>query len=404
MNRLRPQKPYVFFPPKYSPWLMPLIHWLAEHVFLRRRFKVLQVRARGVDTVAELVRAGHSVLVAPNHADHADPSILLHIGRRYGLKFHFMAAREGFEQGPIQAFVLQRSGAFSVDREGADLAAIKTAMSILQSGQYPLVIFPEGEIWHHQGRLDVLNEGVATIALRAAARLSPGKTGFLVPAAIQIRHADLVRKTFPDRLNRLERRVAWKPRPEMELLDRIYRLGSGLLALKEEEFLGHAQSGSLVERIQRLQEALVTMVEANHPSKPNPASSGVPERIKTLRGLIRKRLTDPACSVSVAEQTALYDDLDTLFVASQLYSYPGQYLREYPTVDRLAETIFKIEEDLFGQGHYVGPRHAEVHFDAPIEVNAFLQERSLDARSGVRPLTQHLRRRIQTLLQGMTAG
>ena len=59
-----------------------------------------------------------------------------------------------------------------MDREGADIASIKTAMSILETGRYPLVIFPEGEIYHHHERLDELNEGVATILLRVAKRLS----------------------------------------------------------------------------------------------------------------------------------------------------------------------------------------------------------------------------------------
>ncbi|MGB0624322.1 MAG: hypothetical protein ACPGLW_05695, partial [Luminiphilus sp.] len=35
----------------------------------------------------------------------------------------------------------------------------------------------------------------------------------------------------------------------------------------------------------------------------------------------------------------LYDDLDTIFVAVQLYSYPGQYLSEDPTHHRIAETL-----------------------------------------------------------------
>jgi len=398
MNILRRQRPYTFHPPKYSPWLMPLIHALAEHWFLRRTFKIRHVKVDGVEAVARLARAGHSVLVAPNHADHADPSLLLTIGRRHDLRFHFMAAREGFERGPIQSFILQRAGAFSVDREGADLAAIKTAMNILQAGRFPLVIFPEGEIWHHHERLDTLNEGVATILLRAAAKLPPGKKGYLVPTAIRIGCAEEVRDTFAERLGRLEERVMWKPRPEMELQERIYRLGSGLVALKEEEFLGRAQSGELVDRIRHLQQVLVARIETRHALPPAPETSTVPDRVKTLRNRIRRRLNESHSPLSGREEAALYDDLDTLFLASQLYSYPGQYLRDKPTVHRVAETLFKLEEDLLGQGRYVGPRQADVRFDEPLDVHQFLQEQSLDSRSGVKPLTQFLSQRVQTLL------
>ena len=393
MNILRPQKPYVFHPPRYSRWLAPVAYRVADFAILRRQFKMRDVRGTGLDRVAGLERDGHSVLVAPNHADHADPSILVHLGRRHRLRFHFMAAREVFERGALQAFVLQRCGVFSVDREGADLAAIKTAMGILQGCRYPLVIFPEGEIWHHHERLDALNEGVATILLRAVAKLAAEQRAYLVPASIHITHDASVERSFSRRLGRLEERVLWKPQPKMAVLERIYRLGRGLLALKEEEFLGRAQQGSLVERIAALRESLVAQVEQRHDVAR--AKSTVPERIKALRGRIRKELLESAAPESTARHAELYDDLDTLYLASQLYSYPGQYLSERPTRDRVAETILKLEEDVLGEGEYVGPRDAQVVFHEPLDVREFLVSRTLNAKSGVRPLTQWLGERIQ---------
>jgi 1-acyl-sn-glycerol-3-phosphate acyltransferase len=139
------------------------------------RFNIRDIKVRGQEHLVRLVKSGHSVLVAPNHADHADPSLLVQAGRRNGIAFHFMAARECFERGWLHRFALQHSGAFSVDREGADLASIRTAMNILRECRHPLVIFPEGEIYHHHEELDLLNEGVATILLRAAEKLAPGE-------------------------------------------------------------------------------------------------------------------------------------------------------------------------------------------------------------------------------------
>ena len=402
MNIPRPQKPYVFHPPKYSPWLMPVLHRVAEHFYMRRKFKIREVRERGIGKVVQRVGEGHSVLVAPNHADHADPSLLLHLGKRHRLPFHFMAAREGFERGRLAAAVLQRCGAFSVDREGADLAAIKMAMSLLQACRYPLVIFPEGEIWHHHESLDALNDGVATILLRAAAKLPEGRKAFLVPAAIRIGHDPGVEQSFSARLSRLEQRVLWKPRPERNAVDRIHRLGAGLLALKEEEHLGRAQTGSLPERIAGLREALVTAMEEKHAVTPD--KPGMPERIKLLRGRLRKHLLDGEAAASPALHAALYDDLDTLYLASQLYSYPGQYLRENPSLDRVAETILKLEEDVLEEEEYVGPRCADVSFDEPVDVAAFLESRSLTVKTGVRPLTQWLGERIQALIDAGTVS
>jgi hypothetical protein len=308
-----------------------------------------------------------------------------------------MAAREGFERGRLRRFVLQRSGAFSVDREGADLAAIRTAMNVLRECRHPLVIFPEGEIYHHHEELDRLNDGVATILLRAAGKLPYGNKGYAIPAAIRISHDPSVADTFSSRLDALERRITWKPRKGVEVVERIYSLGGALLSIKEEEYMGYTRKGPLVERIQHLQRHLVGQAEQRHatPSGGDP----IPTRIKNLRQLIRKELTRDPRIQSQERAESLCDDLDRLFAAQQLYSYPGQYLRSSPTRDRIAETIFKLEEDVAGGGTYPAPRCAEIVFGEPLDVEAFLRTGNLDAKSGVRHLTELLRHRIEALMK-----
>jgi hypothetical protein len=93
----------------------------------------------------------------------------------------------------------------------------------------------------------------------------------------------------------------------------------------------------------------------------------------------------------------LYDELEQLFLAQQLYSYPGQYLRRSPTLDRIAETILKLEEDVLELEHYPAPRRAEVIFGEPIDVLEELRAKNLKAKTGVRPMTELLRERIQGL-------
>ncbi|NQU97155.1 MAG: 1-acyl-sn-glycerol-3-phosphate acyltransferase, partial [Chloroflexi bacterium] len=197
MNIFKPQKPYHFYPPRYRPYLAPLLAQFSRSM-MRCKFKVREVHVEGLGEVARLAAAGQSLLIAPNHADHADPHVLLYAGRKGGMAFHFMAAREGFEKSRLAAFTLQRMGAFSVDREGADIAAVKTAMQIMGQGVHPLVIFPEGEIYHHHERLDDLNEGVATILLRASTKVPPGRMCYAVPTAIRYVYDPEVSKTFSE--------------------------------------------------------------------------------------------------------------------------------------------------------------------------------------------------------------
>ncbi|HKX60897.1 MAG TPA: lysophospholipid acyltransferase family protein [Verrucomicrobiae bacterium] len=396
MNIFRPQRPYEFCPPRYAWWFRPVLH-LVSAWMLSRKFKVRRVTVHGEEALARLVRERQSVLVTPNHADHADPQLLVHVGRRNGFAFHFMAAREGFERSRLNRFVLQRSGAFSVDREGADLASIKTAMNILRECRHPLVIFPEGEIYHHHEELDALNDGVATILLRAAEKLPDGQKSYAVPAAIRIKHDPSVAATFSSRLDELEKRITWKPRSRMEVVERIYGLGGALLSIKEEEFMGQSQKGTLVERIQNLQRFLVEQAERRHGLEPG--NEAVPSRIRTLRRIIRKELTAGGNPLPPGRAEELYDDLDRVFVAQQLYSYPGQYLRQNPTMDRVAETILKLEEDVLEQQNYPGPRRAEVGFGEPIDVGEFIQAGRLNFKTGVQPMTALLRQRIQELMK-----
>lgn len=396
MNLFKPQKPYRFYPPKYRAYLAPLLGALSRHMMMRRQFNVRRVQVDGLDAVARLAADGQSLLLAPNHADHADPHVLLYAGRQRNMAFHFMAAREGFEKSRLAAFTLQRMGAFSVDREGADIAAIKTAMQIVEQGVHPLVIFPEGEIYHHHERLDDLNEGVATILLRASAKVPEGRRCYVVPTAIRYAYDARVPETFSERLDRLESRIGWKPRPELDTVERIYRLGRGLLALKEEEFLGGAHTGELVQRITTLQSELVAMIEAQH--EIDPGTGTIPARIRKLRGHIRKQLAETGDTVAPKRERELYDHLDTAFVAAQLYSYPGRYLREQPTPNRIAETLLKLEEDVLGEGSYPVPQDAALRFGEPIDVATFLAERDLTIKTAVRPVTEHLSNRIQSML------
>ena len=352
--------------------------------------------------MTELCAQGHNVLVAPNHADHADPHTMAHVGRRYGLPFHFMTAREVFEkQGTMGSWALQRMGAFSVDREGADLSAIKTAMALLKEGRHPLVIFPEGEIYHHHERLAPLNEGVATILLRSM-KGQEDKWSYLVPAALRYTYDEGVESTYSERLSRLEERITWKPREGSDPVDRIYRLGSGLLAIKEVEFLGTSRPGELVERIVDLQHALVGRIESAHYGEEREGT--IPERVKALRSTIRRELNDETLEeTKLQRERELYDDLDTLFVAVQLYSYPGQYLRESPTLHRIAETLVKLEEDVLGEGSYPTPRTVTVRFGKPVGVRSFLEQRGLTVKKAVAPLTELLADGIQSMLEELTS-
>ena len=396
MRRLRNDLPYRFRPPVHGSWVRPLGLLVNRCVHLGRKYRIARIDDTGFGRVRALLAESHPVLLAPNHSDHSDPHVLLEIGRRHDLQPYFMGAREIFESDPVAGWSLQQMGVFSVDRDGPDLSAVKTAIQLLDSGKQPLVMFPEGEIYHHHRRLDPLNEGVASILLKVAAKLAPPRKAFLVPVAMRFFHDPSVEATFRDRLSKLEDRIGWLPKPDMPTDERIRRLATGVLALKETEALGRANTGGIHERLEQLCEDLLGEVETRYPR--DARANTPPERVRALRYRIRRRLLDQENPPSPEERAVLLDDLDRAFTALQAHSYIGDYLDADDTLDRRAETIMKLEEDLFGFPNYPVDRRAEVTAGEPIPVNDLLDSGALPAKGGAQALTAMLEERLIGML------
>ena len=397
MRRLRNDLPYTFRPPQMRGWLRPLGLLVNRRIHLARKYRIETIRDEGFEAVRELSDAGHSLMLAPNHSDHSDPHVIMELASRHGMRPYFMGAREIFEVSPGAGWALQSMGVFSVDRDGPDLSAIKTSISLLERGTDPLVIFPEGEIYHHHRRLDPLNEGVASILLKAATRLTESKRAFLVPVGLRFFHDPSVEATFRDRLSRLEDRIGWTPKPAMPLDQRVIRLATGVLALKETEYLGRAGTGVIQERLSQLCENMLATVEARYPRDAKAATP--PERVRALRYRIRRRLLDAEKPPSPAEREILLDDLDRVFTALQAHSYIGDYLSGDPTLDRRAEMIMKLEEDLLGFPIYPSARTARVTAGEPIPVSDMLDSGAVPAKGGALQLTGMLEKRLGELLR-----
>ncbi len=397
MRRLRNDLPYTFRPPRMKHWLRPLALAINRKFHLARKYRIESIHDEGFESIRELSEAGHSIILAPNHSDHSDPHVIMELASRHRLKPYFMGAREIFEISPLAAWSLQSMGVFSVDRDGPDLSSIKTALSLLERGTDLLVMFPEGEIYHHHRRLDPLNEGVASILLKAAGRLADGKKAFIVPVGLRFFHDPSVEVTFCERLSRLEDRIGWLPKPAMPVDTRIQRLGTGILALKETEYLGHAGIGDVHARLTQLCENLLVLVELRYPRDAKAVTP--PERVRALRYRIRRRLLDLDQAPAPEEKEALLDDLDRVFTALQAHSYIGDYLLSDPTLDRRAETILKLEEDLLGFPTYPVARIARVTAGQPISVTDLLASGELPAKGGAAKLTDLLESRLAGLLQ-----
>ena len=384
-----------FWPPKVSDLWTRLLEPLRRH-YLHSFYGITTVSITGQENLAA-IKDGDGLLFAPNHSHDSDPHVMMDVGKQLNRQLYFMAAWQVFlAHKGIDGWVMQRFGAFSVDREGCDRRAIRQATELLTTGQW-LVVFPEGEIYHTNERLTPLREGVAFMAITAQRDLeksAAGKTIWVVPTAISYRYEEDITPRLEQSVTELEKRFMITAAGRT-LPDRIVHLGETLLTIKEKEKLDGAASsnGDLPTRLSRLISSLLERLETKHLNKTTPNDS-VPVRVKALRRHLLEHMCDAAADEKLRREA--HDDLEDLHLVLQLYSYPGDYITSKPTVERMAETVEKFEEDCNGVASPKGKRSATVKLGPPIDVRPFLSGRP---RAASAELTANLEESLRSLMR-----
>jgi 1-acyl-sn-glycerol-3-phosphate acyltransferase len=396
MQNIVIDKPYVPVPP-HRGRIWPKILTLYLPRLLRRKFGVVQVDCANAERLAQSIAAGHGVLVTPNHCRDEDPLVLGMLSRKVRSPFFILASWHVFMQDRMQSFLLRRAGAFSIYREGIDRAAVNTAVEILESAQRPLVIFPEGHISRTNDRLNDLMEGTALIARSAAkkrAKLQPAGKVVVHPVAVRYRFGGDAPTAVSSVLDEIETRLTWRKQEKLALVDRLYRTGGALLALKELEYLGEARGGDVATRLTNLIDAILLPLEQQWLG--GKQSDTVPARVKRLRSEILPDMTKD--QIDESERQRRWLQLADLYLAQQLFHYPPDYVRSNPTPERLLETVERFEEDLTDRVRLHGPIHAQITVGEAIEVSP-----AREGRGGGDPLMLQIEKQLRTML-GLETG
>lgn len=389
MDLVVSDKPYVPVPPYRGTWWPYLLNAYIPR-YLRSRFGLTTVDVVGAEKLKASITAGHGVLVTPNHCRDEDPFVLSSLARRVGQPFFILASAHLFMGNRLQAFVLRRAGAFSIYREGMDKQAVQTSIDILEKAERPLVIFPEGHISRTNHRLTPMLEGTSLIARQAAKRRSKDDLKVVVhPVAIRYRFLFDAEAAAAGMLDTIEQRLTWRPSRELPLLERLRKVGAGLLALKELEYLGGTREGAIAERIDRLIDALLTPLEAEW--NRGLSDGHVVARVKRLRSAILPDLIKG--ELDEAESTRRWRLLQQAELAQRLAHYPPNYLDEAGDSGRLLETVERFEEDLTDKVTVHGPVAASIMVGDAIEVTA-----GREARGDSDPLMSAIERELSAML------
>jgi 1-acyl-sn-glycerol-3-phosphate acyltransferase len=388
MNVQTYDMPPKFWAPRLHPWWFRMARLLRNRDLRKQR--ILQVELRGLEHVEGALRRQAGILLTPNHSFHYDSYCLLRAADRLRCPFYIMTAWQVFGMtNKLGRWTLQRSGCFSINREGTDREAFRTAVEILRQRPNPLVIFPEGDVYHTNDRVMPFRDGAAAVAL-AAAKRSPRPIA-CIPVALKAWYASDPTRELEAAAADLERRLWWRPCEHLPLRERIYRLAEGLLVLKEYEYFGEPRSGTVGERMRALSAYLLEKQERKYTL--NKVFTEIPERVQEVRRRIIPQLS--AHDLPEDQRRELRHDLEELFFVMQLYSYPGNYVSALPTTERLAETLDKLEEDVLGRPYpsVRGERKVVVQFGEPVMV-----PRDRGKKHAAAELTDLLEQRVQQLL------
>ncbi|MSU37315.1 MAG: 1-acyl-sn-glycerol-3-phosphate acyltransferase [Pedosphaera sp.] len=385
-------KPYVFVPPHRGDF-WPKLFAKTLPGYLRKNFGIANIATRGLERLDQSIAAGHSIMLTPNHCRPCDPFVLACAISRPAF---VMASWHLFMQSRLQRFLLPRIGVFSVYREGMDRDALKCAIQLLTEAKRPLIVFPEGVISRHNDKLNNLMDGPA-LMLRSAAKQRAEAGGKVVVHPVAIRYffnGDLEAAVKPV-LAGIEKRLAWQTQDSLPLIERILKCGVALLSLKEIEFFGSAQVGTLAERIARLVDRMFSPLEDEWLK--GRRETNVVARGKLLRSAILPDLI--ADDISEAERQRRWRQLEIMYFAQQIAFYPPGYLTSSKnTPERLLEVVEKLEEDLTDTCRIHSPMRAVVEVGEAIEVSKERQ-RSPDGD----PLMNTIRERLETRLAALLA-
>jgi hypothetical protein len=265
------------------------------------------------------------------------------------------------------------------------------AVEILEQTSRPLVIFAEGVISRTNDRLNPLHDGIAFMARAAAkkrAKATPPTQVVIHPVALRYHFDGDIHATIEPALGEIEMRLSWRQQKHLTIRERIAKAGRALLALKEVEFLGQPQAGTIAERLERLIDALLVPLEKEWLK--GERGSSVVARVKKLRiaalpDMIGGELPE-------AERARRWNQFADMYLAQQLSLYPPEYLAAAPTPERLLETVERFEEDLTDRCRTYAPMRCVITVGDAIAVSPTRERGSDD------PVSADLERALKQML------
>jgi 1-acyl-sn-glycerol-3-phosphate acyltransferase len=395
--------PYQFFEAKPSPFLIRCGRVMNQRFFLPGpNHQIKEMVLDGAkEEIREAIAKGERLMFVINHPTHSDPQVVTELHRRLGVDSCFMAAYDVFLRSPVNAWVMQRMGNFSIDREGSDRKAMAAAIDVLKKGARALNIFPEGNVFLMNDRLAPFLDGAAFIAIKAQAALD-GVPVKIVPISMKYTHLTTPREAVTKRMLDLGARseYVFPAGSNGDPISAVMGMGRHMLA-RYLRAHGHAdtlgvEDASLYDALGGFADKLMDDLEVALELSAVKAV-GLSDRILKIRSRLHQLRTDR----SVAPDPALDGMAERAILALRIHGYLSPYLIERPTIDRYDETVERIAEDFYSKAMpRTGPRRVMVRVHPPVGVSNFISAAGGNTREAISKITQEM---LQTIQIGIDA-
>ena len=357
---------------------------------------------------------GNSAVLAPNHPAHEDPVVMFLLSKRLSQPFYYMAARETFDKGrlgAVKCYLMQRVGVYSVVRGTVDRDAFRTTRQLLCKGDWPVVIFGEGEISRQNDTVMRFERGIVQMcfwALDDREKAEVGKPLYVVPVGIRYRYPRDMWDSIDAALTRLERHILPPAeRTPVERYDRLRRIGVAIFRTLASEYQYEIdETVPLDVHIERLKGAILSRAEGIMGIH---TEADILTRTRALKNMVDAHVYRDLEEMTEYEQKIheeqlrkfqqFYPDLERLI---NFISISDGYVAEDPSPERFLDVILRLEREVFGRSEMRGPRVASVRVGEPKNLRECYDIYRTKKRETVEQITHELETSVQSLVGGLS--
>ncbi|MFA5275505.1 MAG: 1-acyl-sn-glycerol-3-phosphate acyltransferase [Candidatus Omnitrophota bacterium] len=396
-----------FRPAKHCQWIIWIFRLLnATGLAWHNR---LYINPGDLEILKTIPKDSGLILTA-NHSDEMDPRVCFELSRRANRRFTYMINAEAFEQWHgIYGWLLQHLGGFSVERGGNDNAARRYAVNVVKNGHDALIMFPEGEISYLNDLVQPFKTGAVHIGLQAITETREQNhlwTAYLLPAAIKYRYRKPIALILNKKIRAIEKRLLIQT-SIFTFQEKIISIMEKIL--KRQEPISRAQNqkvgeqlAGLKEQIGETQTAILSRIETQYPQLQIDPKAQFIDRVQKIIFFLRGQLGRKKL-FSSETRIQLKKDIKDLKETIQMSGWQPQYIDLTPSEERLAETVMKLEREVFKlkKPHPLGKRNALVRIGPPLDLSRYVEAYQKNPSVISHQIAGELRDNIQLLIEKM---